>query len=390
MEKLWNTNYLRVMTVNFMMYFAFYLLTPLLPIYLSEQFHAPGGMIGVVLSGYVVAEIVARLFSGFIVDSFDRRTVLLWSVALFAAFFAGYPIASTLLMFAIVRTLHGLPFGVVTVANSTAAIDVLPSSRRNEGLGFYGLSNNLATAIAPTVGLLIYSWQANYTLLFLLAMVTAGIGLLINSTLRLRPRETVRNKQPLSLDRFLLLKGWSEGVAMTCYSFSYGVISTYLAIYGKEELGITTGTGLFFALLSAGLIMSRLVGARTLRQGHVTENASHGVLISMLGYLLFAAVHNPIGYYGAALIIGLGNGHMFPAFQTMFINLAPNSLRGTANGTLLTAWELGVGLGIIIGGVVTEHLSYHAAFWIAWVVNALGVAFYFLYVKGHFNTNKLR
>ncbi|MCR4921077.1 MAG: MFS transporter, partial [Bacteroidaceae bacterium] len=119
-------------------------------------------------------------------------------------------------------------------------------------------------------------------------------------------------------------------------------------------------------------------------------NASHGVLVSVLGYLLFAAVHNPVGYYGAALIIGLGNGHMFPAFQTMFINLAPNSLRGTANGTLLTAWELGVGLGIIVGGVVTEYTSYHAAFWIAWAVNAAGVAFYFAYVKGHFNSHKLR
>ncbi|MBQ3908225.1 MAG: MFS transporter [Bacteroidaceae bacterium] len=388
--RLWTANYLRAWSANFMLYFSFMLLTPLFPLYLSEEFGADKDQIGMVLSGYAVTALLIRPFSGFIVDSFPRKAVLLVCYGLFFLLFGGYLVAGSLAAFFVVRTLHGAPMGATTVANSTVAIDVLHTSRRAEGIGYYGLSNNLATAIAPTVGLLIYSWQANYTQLFLLAMVTAGIGLLINSTLQLRPRETVRNKQPLSLDRFLLLKGWSEGVAMTCYSFSYGVISTYLAIYGKEELGITTGTGLFFALLSAGLIMSRLVGARTLRQGHVTENASHGVLISMLGYLLFAAVHNPIGYYGAALIIGLGNGHMFPAFQTMFINLAPNSLRGTANGTLLTAWELGVGLGIIIGGVVTEHLSYHAAFWIAWVVNALGVAFYFLYVKGHFNTNKLR
>ena len=105
MEKLWNKNYLRVMLVNFMMYFAFYLLTPLLPLYLSEQFGASNNMIGVVLSGYVVAEIVARLFSGYVVDSFDRRGVLLWSLSLFFVFFAGYPVAGTLLMFAIIRTL---------------------------------------------------------------------------------------------------------------------------------------------------------------------------------------------------------------------------------------------------------------------------------------------
>lgn len=61
----------------------------------------------------------------------------------FAIFFAGYIAASTILMFAICRTLHGGPFGAVTVANSTCAIDVLPASRRNEGIGLYGLSNNL-------------------------------------------------------------------------------------------------------------------------------------------------------------------------------------------------------------------------------------------------------
>ena len=37
-EKLWNANYIKVMTTNFLLYFAFYLLTPLLPLYLSEKF----------------------------------------------------------------------------------------------------------------------------------------------------------------------------------------------------------------------------------------------------------------------------------------------------------------------------------------------------------------
>jgi predicted MFS family arabinose efflux permease len=177
---------------------------------------------------------------------------------------------------------------------------------------------------------------------------------------------------------------------MICYAFSYGVLATYIAIYGKEELGITGGTGLFFMLLAIGLILSRLVGSRTLRQGKVTQNATVGTAISLFGYLLFAAVHNPWGYYGAALIIGLGNGHMFPAFQTMFINLAENSQRGTANSTLLVSWDIGIGLGTLVGGIVAEHVGYSAAFWTAWGVNVAGVAIYNLFVRRHFLANKLR
>ncbi|MBQ6051478.1 MAG: MFS transporter [Bacteroidaceae bacterium] len=390
MERIWNPNYLKAWSANFMLYFSFMILTPLLPLYLSEEFGASKDEIGMILSGYALTALLIRPFSGFLVDSFPRKVILLSCWFLFFILFGGYLLAGSLLSFFIIRTLHGAPMGATTVSNSTVAIDVLHPTRRAEGIGYYGLSNNLATAISPTVGLLIYQWWNNYQLIFTLAFIAAGMGFLINSTLKLKERELQREKRPISLDRFLLLEGWIEGVAMTCYSFSYGVISTYLAIYGKEELGITAGTGLFFALLSAGLIMSRLVGAHALQQGKVVENASHGVLVSVCGYLLFAVFHHPIGYYGAALIIGLGNGHMFPAFQTMFINLAPNNKRGTANSTLLTAWDLGMGLGIIFGGIVAENWGYGTAFWVAWLINALGVIIFFSLVKKHFLRNKLR
>ena len=153
---------------------------------------------------------------------------------------------------------------------------------------------------------------------------------------------------------------------------------------------MTAGTGAWFAILSGGLILSRLVGARTLRQGKVVENVSHGILISVFGYLLFALLKNPVGYYGAALIIGLGNGHIWPGMQTMFINLAPNNKRGTANSTLLTCLDVGMGLGVVFGGMAIHHLGYTSAFWFAFAVNALGVLFFFAYVSKHFIKNKLR
>lgn len=389
-EKLWNSNYLKVWGANFMIFFSFMLLTPLLPSYLSDTFGADKQTIGIVLSGYTITALLIRTLSGYIVDSFPRRTVMLISYFLFALLFAGYLAAGSLLLFAIVRTLHGAPFGATTVSNSTVAIDVLHPSRRAEGIGYYGLSNNIATAISPTVALLLFEAYNNYDLLFWVAFLTALIGLASTASVKLRNREIIKDKQPLSLDRFILLKGWRQGAAMICYAFSYGVLATYIAIYGKEELGITGGTGLFFMLLAIGLILSRLVGGCTLRQGKVTQNASIGTVISLVGYLIFAALHNAWGYYGAALIIGLGNGHMFPAFQTMFINLAPNSKRGTANSTLLVSWDIGIGLGILVGGIVAEHVGYHAAFWTAWGVNLVGVSIFYLFARKHFLKNKLR
>lgn len=389
-EKLWNSNYLKVWVANFMIFFSFMLLTPLLPLYLKETFDANKQMIGIVLSGYTLTALIIRPFSGFFVDSFPRKKVLLIFYGLFCVFFGGYLMAGSLLLFAIVRTLHGAPFGATTVSNSTVAIDVLHPTRRAEGIGYYGLSNNIASAIAPALAIYILHLTNSYELLFWLSLITSGIGFAINSTLKLNDRELIKDKPKISLDRFFLLKGWSEGAAMICYSFSYGVLATYVAIYGKEELGITGGTGFFFMLLSIGLILSRLIGSRTLRQGKIVQNASVGICISLCGYLLFAALHNPIGYYGAALVIGLGNGHMWPAFQTMFINLAPHSQRGTANSSVLISWDIGVGLGILAGGVISENVGYHWAFWTAWIVNLVGVIAFFAYVRQSFLKNKLR
>lgn len=382
------------MTANFTLFFAFYLLTPLLPLYLSEQFGSTKDIIGLVLSGYTVTALIARPFSGYIVDSFRRKTVLMVCFGAFSIFFAGYLAASTLLLFAIVRTLHGAPFGALTVANSTVAIDVLPSSRRTEGIGYYGLSNNLSMAIAPTIGIWLYQLTNNFMLLFWLAFAIALLGWSVDATVGIKDREIVLNKQPLSLDRFFLLRGWLLGVNMVFFGFCFGVLSNYLAIYGKEELGITGGTGTYFMLCALGLMLSRLHGGRSLRKGMVTHNANSGVVISLVGYILFAilplfagsslsAVLLPV-FYLSAVLIGLGNGHMWPSFQNMTICVAKNSQRGTANSTILVSWDVGMGLGILLGGVIAEHLGYSFTFVVVALANAAGVATYFLYARSFF------
>ena len=384
------------MIANFTLFFAFYLLTPLLPLYLSEHFHATKDVIGVVLSGYTVMALLSRPFSGYLVDTFDRKKVLMWCFFLFFIFFAGYLAASTLLLFTIVRTLHGAPFGSVTVANSTMAIDVLPASRRNEGIGYYGLSNNLAMAIAPTAGLLLYHETRNFHLLFWLALVIAGIGMAVDATIKNQPalnsktQKLKNSKNLISLDRFFLTNGWMLAVNMVFFGFCFGVLSNYLAIYCKEVMGRTGGTGVYFALLSVGLIASRLQGSKGLREGKLSRNAAEGVILSALGYTLFVACPNDFGYYTSALLIGLGNGHMWPAFQNMIINVANHNQRGTANSTILVSWDVGMGLGVLIGGVASEYLGYVEAFWIAASVQIMGTLLFLMKTRGFFEARRIR
>lgn len=389
-DRLWNAEYIKIMTNNFFMYFAFYLLTPLLPLYLYDTFGSTKDVIGLVLSGYTITALMFRPFSGFLVDAFSRKKMLVAFLLVYFLFFGGYLLASSLLLFAIVRTLHGIPFGASTVACSTVAIDVLPSSRRNEGIGYYGLSNNIATAIAPTVGIYIYHSTHNFSILFWMAFIAAGLGMLIASTVKIKERPLTRSGKLLSLDRFFLTRGWAIAVNLIFFGFCYGVLSNYLAIYGREQLGITAGTGTFFMILSAGLILSRLQGNKSLRKGKLTHNAVEGIVISTIGYVLFVAYPHILGYYLSAFLIGLGNGHMYPAHQNMMINVAQNNERGTANSSILTAWDVGQGLGILCGGVVAEHFGYTSAFWMIAAVHILGLLFFLSKTQYFFQQRKLR
>ena len=404
-DKLWNRNYCRVMVANFALFFAFYILTPLLPLYLSEHFGATKDVIGLVLSGYTITALLMRPFSGYLVDTFPRKTVLMACFGTFAILFAGYLAAASLLAFTIVRTLHGGPFGALTVSNSTVAIDVLPSSRRTEGIGYYGLSNNLAMAIAPTVGIYLYRAFGSFELLFWVALAVAFAGWMIDAQVTGLKSCGGKISQPISLDRFFLVRGWLLGLNMVAFGFSFGVLSNYLAIYGKEQLGISGGTGTYFMLCSVGLILSRLQGSRALRQGRLTHNAGSGMVISLVGYTLFILIPtlmqlngqssmgnaqwSMVSYYASALLIGLGNGHLWPAFQNMTINVASNNQRGTANSTILVSWDIGIGLGIFVGGVVAEHLGYGAAFWTVVAVNATGVLTYFAATRRFFLNRNL-
>ena len=388
-EKLWNANYIKVMTTNFLLYFAFYLLTPLLPLYLSETFGATKDTIGIVLSGYTVAALIVRPFCGYVVDSFSRKKVLMLCLSGFAVFFAGYIAAGTILMFAICRTLHGGPFGAVTVANSTCAIDVLPSSRRNEGIGLYGLSNNFAMAIAPSIGIYLHNMVDSYMILFWIAFVVAISAVLIAWTIRLPEKDIIRNKEKLSLDRFFLTRAWLLAINIAMFGFCWGVLSNYLAIYSKEVLSITGGTGTYFALLSMGLFSSRLQGRKALSQGKLTQNAAEGMLISLVGFTLFVAIAHPVAYYLSAILIGLGNGHLYPAFLNMFVHVARHDQRGTANSSILTGWDLGFGIGCLLGGIVAEHFGYTATFWMVAAENAVSVILFFLASRQFFERRKI-
>lgn len=367
-ERLITPSYCCILAANFLLYFGFWLLTPVLPFYLSEIFEASNTTIGIVLSCYTISSLCIRPFSGYFLDTFARKPLYLIAYFIFTLIFAGYMVAGLLALFIIFRVIHGISFGMVTVGGNTVVIDIMPSSRRGEGLGYYGLANNLAMSIGPMFGLFLHSGGASYITIFSYSLVSCILGFLA-ATMVKTPYKPPVKREPISLDRFILLKGLPAGFSLLLLSIPYGMTTNYVAMYAKQ-IGITAETGFFFTLMAVGMAISRLFSGRLVDKGMITQVISAGLHLVCICYFGLTACgwlinwnssFTIILFFLISLLLGIGFGTMFPAYNTLFVNLAPNSQRGTATSTYLTSWDVGLGIGMLSGGYIAEIASFRAA-----------------------------
>ncbi len=395
-DRLITPSYCYILAANFLLYFGFYLVLPVLPFYLTEDFGVGSSTAGIVLACYTVAALMIRPFSGYLLDTFARKPLYLLSYFLFSAIFTGYLWAGTLTLFVLLRIAHGLTFGTVTVSGNTMVIDIMPSSRRGEGLGYYGLANNIAMSIGPMTGLFMHDYYS-YGTIFLCSLLSCGLGFTMASLVRAPKKEPVKSG-PVSLDRFFMLKGLRAGLDLLLLSIPYGMTMTYMAIYAKE-IGITTGTGLFFTLMAAGTAISRIFSGRQVDRGRIVTVIAAGMWVVSVCFFVIAfardivAWNHSVGtfiFFGLALMLGMGFGTMFPAFNTLFVNMAPNNQRGTATSTYLTSWDLGVGIGLVGGGFLGEVASWDAAFLTGACLTVVSIIYFRFHVAPHFEKNRLR
>ena len=91
-----------------------------------------------------------------------------------------------------------------------------------------------------------------------------------------------------------------------------------------------------------------------------------------------------------ALLLGIGFGTMFPAYNTLFVNLAPNNQRGTATSTYLTSWDVGIGAGMLLGGYIAEIATFKMAYLFGAALTVISLFYFRSKVAPHFHRHKLR
>ncbi|RRJ87712.1 MFS transporter [Paenimyroides tangerinum] len=386
MEKLWSKDFILTNLSNFLMAFAFYLIGTTMPFYIEEQFHTTESETGLILASYIIATLILRPFSGFIVDTFSRKKVYIIAYFLFVFVYFGYMWASTITLFIIARMMHGGVWSVITTASSTIAIDVIPAKRRGEGIGFFGLTTTLAMAVGPFIGLYLYE-HFDFDYNFYSTIFFGIIGLLTALLIKVPVRE-IKTKTVISLDRFILKAAIPIGINLLFTAICYGMLFTYAAKYGMQ-LGIEN-IGLFFLFMAVGMMATRFFAGKLLDKGYVNQLMIASQATIALSFLLFGIANSEVLFFTSALFIGFGYGIASPTYQTMFVNMGTNDQRGTANSTFFSFYDLGIGLGMVLSGFMATYFNneFKYLFLICSASATIGIFYYLLISKNIYRIKK--
>jgi len=376
-DQIWSRNFILLILSNFLMYITYYAILSALPIYLVNDLHASKAQVGVAVGTYTIAAVLVRPFSGFALDRFGRRAVFLISLMVYTIFFAGYLVALSLFSIILLRFAQGLTWGFTTVSGSTIAVDITPVAKRGEGIGYFALSTTMGMSVGPVIGLFI-SHRWGYVPMFVSGCFISLASLVCAYLLHLRKRFIIGKRIRLEWENLYDQHSIRPSMNVFITMIAYGGLLSFVALYGRE-IGIHNSS-LYFLILSMGIAAARLTAGKEFDRKGPRRIISMCLILLVVGFPMLAMAKNAILFYLSALIIGFGNGVVFPTFQSMVNNLADATHRGAANSTLYTAVDIGMGSGMVVAGLIAQHISLSAIFWTSSVVCATGLLFFRLFV----------
>ena len=355
------------------MYITYYAILSALPIYLVSDLNASKMQVGIVIGAYTIASVLVRPFSGFALDRFGRRTIFLLALIIYTLLFAGYLIAITVTALILLRFAQGITWAFTTVSGATIAVDIMPVTKRGEGIGYFALSTTLGMAVGPVIGLFV-AHQWGYTSMFVSGCFISAASLACAYAIHLRKRFVVGKRIQLKWSSMFDKSSIRPSLNVFITMITYGGMLSFVALYGRE-IGIQN-TSLYFLILSIGIAAARLTTGKVFDKSGPRKIITFCLILLIIGFPILALAKNAVLFYMSAIIIGFGNGVIFPTFSSMVNNLADSTHRGAANSTLYTMVDLGMGVGMISAGLIAQHFSISAFFWICALVCAAGLLFF--------------
>lgn len=374
--QLWTRNFVLLSTTNLVMFLGFHMLMSTFPFFVR---HLGGNevMVGLIAGLFSVSSLLMRPAVGWYLDNKNRRILLWVGLAGLAACTMIYSILTAVMLVLVFRLIHGVFWAATSTSLSTNVSDILPKSRFSEGMGFFGVTATISMSIAPFIGLVVME-KLGFTKLFYSSAILSLLSLILALRIGFMRIEKKKEKATFSksLKKLINKSALPASIVMFFFMIPYGSITTFIALY-SVDVSIGSG-GVFFILLAVSNGLSRLFS------GRICDKKGEDIIVYIAipsvvtALILLGFFMSSVTFYIAAILYGIGFGSMAPSMQAMAVRIASPERRGAASSTYLSAFDMGIGSGGMISGVLVKYFGYGQMYAIMslWLVISFGCYFF--------------
>lgn len=387
--KLWTKDFVLIILINFFVFLNHLMILSTFPLFIKNVMGSSDSVSGLCVTLFCVIGVIARPFVGVMLDNGKRKSILVVGLIIMGLMPMGYLFASTVIMsllsVIICRMAHGIALALSNTSTSTIATDIIPKQRFAEGMGMFGMATALATAVAPAIAQTLIDCGGvsgkNFKLLFAVATLTMAVSIVLFSALK-TPKTEIKHT-PINFKTLINKDALPASVTAIMFLLTYGAIENFTLQYSLESSRITLSGGLYFTVMAAALLLTRItVGKIADKKGEaIFVYTCNGAMF--LALILLATLENNVVFMVSAFLSGYAFGGLEPSLQAMAVSVAKPSERGSANSTFLCAYDIGIGLGGGIAGVLIDSLGYNKMFAVISVANILSVVIYLCIGRRH-------
>ncbi|MGX1191616.1 MFS transporter [Metabacillus sp. SLBN-84] len=378
-SKLWTKDFIVVSSINFFLTLIFYLLMVTIAVFAVDEYHASTSEAGLVTGIFIIGALIGRLFIGRLIASFSRKKILYTGLILFTITTSFYFFELGLGFLLANRLLHGITLGMASTATGTIVAQIIPASRKGEGIGYYSMSATLATAIGPFIGIYL-SQHASFQTIFMFCVALGILSLLIAFFVTIPPLASQPKHAAVkgfSLSSFVEPQALPIAFITLAVAFCYSSVLSFINFYAMD-INLVSTASFFFIVYAAAVLVSRPFTGRLLDQKGANYVMYPAFVLFAAGLFLLSTASTSTVFLLSGVLIGLGFGNMQSATQAIAVKLTPPHRMGLATSTFFIFLDAGLGFGPYLLGFVIPVTGYSTLYVILGFAVMLSIALYYM------------
>lgn len=408
-DKLWTKTYLLFIFMYFGNVSCLYYYNGTMTL-IGESLSGSVVMAGFLSSVYSLVPLFFRPFVGSVIDKYGRWKSNCAGIVITFATIVGYLFAGNIYQLIALRAIGGLAFCITSTANYTSASDLIPESRKTEGLGWFQNMGTISTYIGPALALYALTLMPNsYVGLHIGGMILCGFAFVMNLFINYEkdPEYIQKRQEALKAEQNarkvdgqaeatevseaghyilgLQFRTWFLVMAMLLVTCAHSTVNSYF-ILSADKRGIT-GISNFFLFMAAGMFIARAFISRLADEKGMLKVYVPILAIGSACLVILGSFDNVMLLNIAAFPYGFLFGTSAAVCQSNIVKSAPMKKQAFANSMYLIAVDVGYGVFPIISGMIIKSVGYAHIFLVAAVLPIVAIAFVIMFVM---NQKKIR